>query len=253
LDSISAAPSGIAKAIMAHDLEKEAAARASLRFVRDGAIVGLGSGSTAADFVRLLAQRVRAGLKISGIPTSRETGELATSLGIPLTSFDQVREIDVTIDGADEFDPQLSLIKGGGGALLHEKVVASASRQLVIVADSHKQVPVLGKFPLPIEVIAFAEPLVRRKVEALGASVRLRESNGRPFVTDEGHRILDCSFGQILDPPSLARKLSEMPGIVEHGLFIGMASVVLTARGNDVKELHRAVNTEGSAERWGIG
>ena len=123
--------------------------------------------------------------------------------------------------------------------MLHEKVVASASRQLVIVADSSKQVPVLGKFPLPVEVIAFAEPLVKKKIEALGATVKLRQSNGRPFVTDEGHHILDCSFGKIPDPPSLARKLSEMPGIVEHGLFIGMASVVLLASGNQVTELRR--------------
>lgn len=224
---------------MAHDIEKEAVARASLRFVRDGAIVGLGTGSTASDVIRLLGERVRTGLKIRGIPTSRRTGELATTLGIPLTSFDQVQEIDVTIDGADEFDPRLSLIKGGGGALLHEKIVASASRQLVIVTDSSKQVQMLGKFPLPIEVIAFAELLVRKKVEALGASVSLRQSNGRPFITDEGHHILDCSFGQIPDPPSLARKLSDMPGIVEHGLFIGMANVVLIARGNDVTELNR--------------
>ena len=224
---------------MAHNVEKEAAARASLRFVRDGAVVGLGSGSTATDVVRLLGERVRAGLKIRGIPTSRQTGELAATLGIPLTTFDEIQQIDVTIDGADEFDPQLSLIKGGGGALLHEKVVASASRQVVIVADSTKQVPVLGKFPVPIEVIAFAEALVKKKIEALGASVRLRESNGRPFVTDEGHHILDCSFGQIADPPSLALKLNDMPGIVEHGLFIGMATVVLIARGKDVTELKR--------------
>jgi len=224
---------------MAHDLEKEATARASIRFVHDGAIVGLGSGSTATDVIRLLGERVRAGLKIRGVPTSRRTGELATTLGIALTTFHQIQEIDVTIDGADEFDSQLSLIKGGGGALLHEKVVASASRQLVIVADSSKQVPVLGKFPLPVEVIAFAEPLVKKKIEALGATVKLRQSNGRPFVTDEGHHILDCSFGKIPDPPSLARKLSEMPGIVEHGLFIGMASVVLLASGNQVTELRR--------------
>lgn len=224
---------------MAHHVEKEAAARASLRFVHDGAIVGLGSGSTASEVLRLIGERVRTGLKIRGIATSRKTGELATTLGIPLTSFDQVQRIDVTIDGADEFDQRLSLIKGGGGALLHEKIVASASRQLVIVTDSSKQVQMLGKFPLPIEVIAFAEPLVQKKVEALGASVSLRQSNGRPFVTDEGHHILDCSFGQIPDPPSLARKLSDMPGIVEHGLFIDMANVVLIARGNDVTELNR--------------
>jgi ribose 5-phosphate isomerase A len=224
---------------MAHDQEKEAAARASLRFVRDGAIVGLGSGSTAAYAVRLLGERVRAGLKIRGIPTSSQTRELATSLGIPLTTFDEVQEIDVTIDGADEVDPQLCLTKGGGGALLHEKVVASASRQLVIIADSSKQVPMLGNFPVPIEVIAFAQALVKKKMEALGASVKLRQSNGSPFVTDEGHHILDCSFGQIPDPPALARRLSDMPGVVEHGLFINMASVVLIARGQEVTELRR--------------
>jgi ribose 5-phosphate isomerase A len=232
---------------MDHDAEKEAVARASLRFVHDGAIVGLGSGSTATDAVRLLGERVRAGLKIRGIPTSRQTGELATALGIPLTTLDQIQEIDVTIDGADEFDPQLSLIKGGGGALLHEKVVASASRQLVIVTDSSKQVHVLGKFPLPVEVIGFAEPLVRRKIEALGAAVTLRQSNGRPFVTDEGHHILDCSFGQILNPPLLAGQLSNMPGIVEHGLFIEMASVVLIAKGREVSELHREVSRSSPA------
>ena len=224
---------------MAHDQEKEAAARASLRFVRDGDIVGLGTGSTAAYAVRLLGERVRAGLKIRGIPTSSQTRELATSLGIPLTTFDEVQEINVTIDGADEVDPQLCLTKGGGGALLREKIVASASRQLVIIADSSKQVPMLGKFPLPIEVIAFAQPVVKKKIEALGASVKLRQSNGSPFVTDEGHRILDCSFGQIPDPPALARRLSDMPGVVEHGLFINMASVVLIARGQEVTELRR--------------
>jgi ribose 5-phosphate isomerase A len=224
---------------MAHDLEKEAAAQASVRFIRDGNIVGLGSGSTADYAIRLLGERVRSGLKIRGIPTSNQTKRLATSLGIPLTSFDEVQEIDVTIDGADQFDSQLSLIKGGGGALLHEKVVALASRQLVIVADSSKQVSILGSFPVPVEVIAFAQPLVKGRIEALGASVKLRQSNGGAFVTDEGHHILDCSFGQILDAPALARKLSDLPGIVEHGLFIGMANIVLVAKGHNVTELRR--------------
>jgi len=207
--------------------------------VHDGDVVGLGSGSTATYAIRLLGERVAAGLKICGIPTSSQSRDLAIKLGIPLTTFDKVQQIDVTIDGADEIDPQLRLIKGGGGALLHEKVVASASRQLVIIADSSKQVPTLGKFPVPIEVIAFAQPLVKKEMEALGASVKLRQSNDRPFITDEGHHILDCSFGQIPDPPALAQKLSNMPGIVEHGLFIGMASVVLIAKGNEVMELHR--------------
>ena len=223
------------------DLEKEAAARASLRFVRDGNIVGLGTGSTAAYAVRFLGGRVRAGLKIRGIPTSVQTKELATSVGIPLTTLDEFQQIDVTIDGADEFDPNLQLIKGGGGALLREKIIASASRQLVIIADSSKQVAVLGKFPLPVEVIPFAQPLVAKRIAALGATVKLRpDANGNPFATDEGHHILDCSFGQIPDPPALARTLSDMPGIVEHGLFIDLATVVLMAKGGTVTEFRRS-------------
>jgi len=223
-----------------NDLEKEAAARASLRFVRDGNIVGLGTGSTAAYAVRFLGERVQAGLKIRGIPTSVQTKELATSLGIPLTTLDEFQQIDVTIDGADEFDPQLNLIKGGGGALLREKIIASASRQLVIIADSSKQVAVLGKFPLPVEVIPFAQPLVAKRIASLGATVKLRQdANGNPFVSDEGHHILDCSFGQIPDPPAMARMLSDMPGVVEHGLFIDLATVVLMAKGEKVTEFRR--------------
>jgi ribose 5-phosphate isomerase A len=222
-------------------LEKEVAGRAGLKFVRDDNVVGLGTGSTAAYFVQALAEEVQAGMKIRGIPTSSGTRDLAVSLGIPLTTFDEVQQIDVTIDGADEFDPHLNLIKGGGGALLREKIVASASRQLVIVADASKQVQVLGKFPLPVEVIPFAQALVAKKIEALGAkTVKPRTSpDGRVFVTDEGHHILDCAFGQIADPPGLARKLSDMPGIVEHGLFIGMAGIVLLARGDKVQEFRK--------------
>jgi ribose 5-phosphate isomerase A len=227
------------------DLEKAAAARASLRFVHDGNIVGLGTGSTAAHAVRFLGERVRAGLKIRGIPTSVQTRDLAASVGISLTTLDEVQQlglqpIDVTIDGADEFDAQLRLIKGGGGALLREKVIASASRQVVILADSSKQVAVLGKFPLPVEVIAFAQSLIAARITALGATVKLRkDAKGNPFVSDEGHHILDCSFGQIPDPPALARTLSDMPGIVEHGLFIDLATMVLVAKGESVAELRR--------------
>jgi ribose 5-phosphate isomerase A len=223
---------------MANDQEKEAAARASLRFVKDGQVVGLGTGSTATHFIRLLGEQVKNGLRIRGIPTSVRSRELAESLGIPLTTLDECQEIAVTVDGADEFDPQLRLIKGGGGALLREKIVASASRQMVVVADATKQVQRLGKFPLPVEVIKFAQALVAKRISALGAQVQLRTgADGKPFLTDENNHILDCRFGEIQDPVALARQLSDMPGIVEHGLFIGMASVVLFARGSEIVEL----------------
>jgi ribose 5-phosphate isomerase A len=225
---------------MANDSEKEMAARASLNYVHDGQIVGLGSGSTATIAIQLLAQRVNSGLKIRGIPTSIQSRDLALQLGIPLTTFDEYQEIDVTIDGADEFDPALNLIKGGGGAMLREKIVASASQQLIIVTDSSKQVPALGRFPVPVEVIGFAEPLIAKRVGDLGATVTRRcNSSGMAYTTDEGHHILDCHFGKISDPRELARTLSEMPGVVEHGLFVDMASVVLMAKAGAVAELRR--------------
>lgn len=230
---------------MTSDQEKELAARASLQFVRDGDVVGLGSGSTAAYAVRYLGKRVRAGMKIRGIATSVQTQNLAASVGIPLTTLEEVQRIDVTIDGADEFDPELRLIKGGGGALLHEKIVASASRQVIIIADSSKQVCVLGKVPLPVEVIRFAEALVSEKISVLGATVRLRKDKaGKPFITDEGNHILDCHFGQIPDPPALAHTLSEIPGVVEHGLFINLADLVLLGKGSEVLEWRRNPGTE---------
>src|SRR5271155_6108881 len=166
-------------------LEKEAAARASLRFIKDGHVVGLGTGSTAAYFIQLLGEQVKKGLKIRGIPSSDRSREQAAGLGIPLTTLDECPEIDVTVDGADEVDPQLRLIKGGGGALLREKIVASATKQFVIIADETKRVAVLGKFPLPVEVIKFAQAVVTKKIEALGAKVDLRrEAGGKAFLTD---------------------------------------------------------------------
>ena len=226
---------------MANDQEKEAAARASLRFVKDGQVLGLGTGSTATYFIKLLGEQVKNGLRIRGIPTSVRSRELAESLGIPLTTLDECQEIAVTVDGADEVDPQLRLIKGGGGALLREKIVASATRQMVVVADATKQVQRLGKFPLPVEVIKFAQALVAKRISALGAQVQLRTgADGKPFVTDENNHILDCHFGQIQNPDVLARQLSDMPGVVEHGLFIGMASVVLFAQGSEIVELKAA-------------
>ena len=225
---------------MANDQEKEAAARASLDYVKDGQVVGLGTGSTAAYFIKLLSEKVKNGLRIRGIPTSVRSDELARSVGIPVITLDDCQEIDVTVDGADEVDPELRLIKGGGGAALREKIVASATKQLVIVADASKRVQRLGKFPLPVEVIRFAQALVAKRIAALGAAVQLRRNaDGTPYVTDENNHILDCRFGEIRDPANLARELSEMPGVVEHGLFIGMASVALFARGSEIEKLKR--------------
>lgn len=223
---------------MANEAEKEAAGRAAAKLVREGNVVGLGTGSTAYFAVVALGERVKAGLKMVGIPTSLQTADLARAVGIPLTTLDENPEIDITIDGADEVDPQLNLIKGGGGALLREKVVASASEKMVVIADSGKVVAVLGKFPLPVEVIAFARAVVEKKIVALGASPKLRtRPDGSPYLTDNGNQILDCNFGKIADAAALALALSNIPGIVEHGLFVGLAKLVLVGRGDRVEEL----------------
>src|SRR5271168_5155736 len=223
---------------MAHEKEKEAAGRAAAKLVNHGEVVGLGTGSTAYFAVIALGERVKAGLKIIGIPTSIHTADLARSVGISLTTLDEHPEIDITIDGADEVGPKLNLIKGGGGALTREKVIATASKKMVVVADSGKIVAVLGKFPLPVEVIAFARTVVERKIVSLGGSPKLRtKADGSPYLTDNGNEILDCSFGKIADPPVLALALSNIPGIVEHGLFIGVAKLALVGRGNSVEEM----------------
>jgi ribose 5-phosphate isomerase A len=161
-------------------------------------------------------------------------------LAIPLITLHECQEIAVTVDGADEVDPQLRLIKGGGGALLREKIVASATKQMIVVGDASKRVERLGRFPLPVEVIKFAEALVAKRISALGAEVKLRlGADDEPYVSDENNHILDCSFGEIRDPDGLSRELSDMPGVVEHGLFIGMASIALFARGSEITELRR--------------
>lgn len=219
-------------------LEKQRAGERAAEFVQDGMTVGLGTGSTALWTIRRLGERVRAGLRMRGVPTSRQTEELATELGIHLTDFHHVTELDLTIDGADEVGPGLSLIKGAGGALLREKLVASASRRLIVVADSSKVVPVLGAFPLSVEVVPFAHEVTLRRLAAVGCQPTLRMRGDQPFVTDNGNLIADCRFGTIPDPAATERALKLIPGVVESGLFVGMASVVVigTPEGVDLVE-----------------
>lgn len=196
--------------------------------VKEGMIVGLGTGSTAAPFIKALAERVKSGLAITGVPTSVYSKKLAEELGIRLAVLNDVGSIDLTIDGADEVDPQLQLIKGGGGALLQEKMVAAVSKQLIIVADQTKLVPQLGKFPLPVEVIPYGWKHVQRTIErTYNITVALRMKDTKAFVTDQGHYILDCLFQQINDAPKLNEALHNIPGVVETGLFLHMAHSVL--------------------------
>ena len=205
---------------------KQMAAKAAVEHVQDGMIVGLGTGSTASPAIQLIGER---GLKIRGVPTSEASAELARSLGIPLLTLADVTRIDLTIDGADEIDPQGNLIKGGGGALLREKVVASITCHQIIIADKSKDVPVLGRFPLPIEVVPFATPLIRHQIRELGCVPVLRQRDGKTFVTDNGNYILDCAFGKIEAPAALDAALQRLPGIVEDGLFVGLTHRIIVA------------------------
>ncbi len=220
--------------------EKRLAAARSLEFVQDGMYLGLGSGSTATIMLQMLGQRVRQGLRVAGIPTSEASRRLARQAGIPLLGFDQVSQLDLTIDGADEVDANLDLIKGGGGALLREKIVASLSRRIVIIADSNKQVERLGGFPLPIEVVRFAWQPVADRLRSLGAKPHLRlDPNNNPTLTDEDNYILDCDFGPIDDPAELDRTLNAMPGVMEHGLFVGLADVLIIGQHDASRVIER--------------
>ena len=225
--------------------KRRVAARA-LAYVEDGMKLGLGTGSTAKHFVELLGERVRSGLDVVGVPTSERTRAQAEALGIRLSTLDATPDLDLTVDGADEFDPQLRLIKGGGGALLREKIVASASARMLVIADASKRVARLGRFPLPVEVNAFGLASTRRKVERAGeaagarGAILLRQGpDGAPFLTDGGHLIFDCHFDPIPDPEALASLLVAIPGVVEHGLFIGLASAVVTDVDGDIAVVER--------------
>jgi ribose 5-phosphate isomerase A len=233
-------------------LKREAAATA-LKRVSDGMRLGLGTGSTAKLFVDLLAERVHAGLNVVGVPTSEATRAQAERLGIPLATLDEAPELDLTVDGADEVDDALSLIKGGGGALLREKIVAAASKRMIVIVDASKRVATLGRFALPIEVNAFGlEATKRAIIAALAASgcpatpVMRMKPDGHVFVTDGGHMIVDCACGRIPDAEDLSRRLHAVPGVVEHGLFIGMASEVIVAAPTGVTTVTRPVLTHAS-------
>ena len=219
----------------AHDWKRLAAERA-LEHVMPGMRLGLGTGSTAALFVDLLARRVADGLVVTCVPTSEATRAQAARLGLPLATLEETPRLDLTVDGADEIDSELRLIKGGGGALLREKIVASASSRLLVIADVSKRVECLGKFPLPIEVVAFGLASTRLHIAAQAedagclGEIRLRATaNGAPFLTDSGNYILDCLFGRISEPELLADALQIIPGVVEHGLFLGIADEAIIA------------------------
>ena len=228
---------------MSQDELKQKAAVHAADFVKSEMVVGLGSGSTADLATRQIGERLKCGeiKNIVGIPSSAKTEKLATELKIPLTSFDDIQQIDITIDGADEVDPDLNLIKGGGGALLREKVLAQASRQNIIVVDDSKLTTSLGKtWALPVEVISFACSNEILYLESLGASVTIRSTpEGGNFITDQNNRILDADFGPLSDPAELAHKLNERAGIVEHGLFLNLASDVIVADSNGIRHLKR--------------
>jgi ribose 5-phosphate isomerase A len=228
------------------DAQKRAAAARALDFVRAGMRLGLGSGTTAKHFIELLAQRVRAGLDVIAVPTSEATRSDAERLGIPLTSLDETPQLDLTVDGADEIAPDLSLIKGGGGALLREKIVAAASDRMIVIADDSKWVDVLGRYPLPVEVIPFGLAATQRAIAAAfaqsGVSGQMgvrKAKDGHVFVTDGGHWIIDAHLGRIEDAPRLAGLLSLIPGVVEHGLFIGLARTAILAGAQGIRVVER--------------
>jgi ribose 5-phosphate isomerase A len=227
------------------ELKRQAAARA-LELVRDGMTLGLGTGSTAKHFVELLGERVCAGLRVVGVPTSEATRADAQRCGIALTTLDEVDRLDLTVDGADEIDPALNLIKGGGGALLHEKIVAAASDRMIVIADESKWVDVLGRFPLPVEVIPFGHAATQRAMARAfvesGVSGHMAVRTGRDghvFVTDSGHWVVDAHLGRIEDVPHLAGLLSAIPGVVEHGLFVGLASEAVLAGAHGIRIVER--------------
>jgi ribose 5-phosphate isomerase A len=231
---------------------KRLAAERALAFLKSGMTIGLGSGSTAAHFVALVGEKVRQGFTLTCVAASQATLAQAQSLGIALTTLDRVPFLDLTVDGADELDDQLRLIKGGGGALLREKIVATASERMLVIADATKRVARLGKFPLPVEVARFGLEATRNMMSALAAEVgcrgeiRLRTDGGQPFVTDNGNYILDCAFGRIDDPEALEATLKRVPGVLENGLFLGIADAAVIAGPDGVIIIERDIDCDPS-------
>lgn len=221
------------------ETEKALAAQKAVEFVTDGMIVGLGSGTTAAYAVKCLSNRIGHGLRITAVATSQATENLARSLRVPLIDFQRLSWVDLTIDGADEIDHRFQAIKGGGGALLREKVIAAASNQMIAIVDSSKLVPQLGKFPLAVEVVPFATEFVRARLVQLGAHVTIRMLCGTPFLTDQSNYILDASWGVIAMPTKIAATIAAIVGVVEHGLFLTEVDTMIVARGNTVEVRHR--------------
>ena len=223
---------------------KRKAAEAALAYLRPGMRLGLGTGSTAAHFVELLGAKARDGFELLCVPTSEATRAQAERCGLKLATLDDCPELDLTVDGADEFDDRLRLVKGGGGALLREKIVASSSRRMIVIADASKRVETLGAFALPVEIDSFGARSTQQRIEALArdlglvgrATIRLTERSG-PFVTDGGNSIVDCAYGAIPEPEALARALDATVGVVEHGLFLGIATSVLVASETGVETL----------------
>ena len=224
------------------DQLKKAAALKAVEFVRAGMVVGLGTGSTAKHMIMALGDKVRAGMNLRGVPTSQETAVLARQAGIPLIDTENRWEIDVAIDGADQVDPHFNLIKGGGGALLKEKIVAASSKQFIVMIDHTKQVPVLGgSFPLPIEVIPFGWGSTAREIETLTKSrVVLRERHGVPFKTEAGNLIVDVHIDRISEPGALETALNRIPGVVETGIFVGRTNILIVGTPQGVHTLHAA-------------
>ncbi|MCY9697324.1 ribose-5-phosphate isomerase RpiA [Paenibacillus alginolyticus] len=206
---------------------KQLAAEKAVEFIEDGMVVGLGTGSTAYWAIHKIAQRIQEGLRIRAVASSRDSEELANKLGIPMVPFSEIEVIDLTIDGADEVDPHLNLIKGGGGALVREKILASNSKRFFVIVDESKRVEHLGQFPLPVEIVPFAANFTINKLKELGCNTRIRMSNDKEYITDNGNIIVDCNFEKIVEPKELNKQINLIPGVVDNGLFTRLVSSLI--------------------------